>query len=177
LTTLRIHTLFYITLFYTFHYSIHYIIQYITLFYIVQKRKLYRLYTFALPLLSLRLPDLRKDPQYWRGTSWRTLPFRSFNSNVGILLAGHSTGKHRVTLSFSTHGSLRLRSCTDLILHVRETLAADRRDRPSNMLNIILETSQGSILMMSMFLHVKTSRYANILLKASIACDIPCQAI
>lgn len=145
----------------------------IKLFYAVQKRKLFRLYVFfVLPLLSLTLPDLRKNPQYWRGTSWRTVPFLSFITNDGILLPGRSTVEHRVTLSFSTRGSLRLRSCTDLILHVRDTIAADRRVRPSNMLNIILEISQGSILMMSMLLSVMASRYAHILLKASIACDV-----
>lgn len=101
-----------------------------------------------------------------------TLPFRSFISNdipLGRLHDRQSSWTElRVMWRFLPRGRLRLRSEADMFLHVRETLAAYRKDRSSNIRNIMTDISIGSSFIMLNF-PSNMSRCASIFLKSSIS--------
>lgn len=105
-----------------------------------------------------------------------TLPFRSFilNVKVKVLLGLNFTDWLRTSFNFPSRSCLRFCSYVHVILHVRDTFLAARRDRLSSMPTIILEISIGSSLTMSnLSSSMKLLKNATILLNASIARD-PC---
>ena len=122
--------------------------------------------------LSLKLSDARKYLRERSRFCWTAQPTRSFTSNVTDASLKNWTGKRRVSLCFVLFASrvfLRVRSKAAIPLHVKETVAAYRRDRLSSMLNIMPEISVGNFFITSTVVTVKKPETnPNILLKVSI---------